>query len=339
MRPYPTALFVVLLLSTGCWTNTPNDVVVYTALDSEFSTPIFTDFTAATGITVRAKFDTESTKTVGLVQAILAERDRPRCDVFWNNEILNTLRLRRKGLLEAYVPPVAQAYPPMYRSPQGLWHGFAARARVLIVNTDVVPEDRRPQSIGDLADPKWRGQTAIAKPLFGTTATHAACLFAFWGEPEARRFFHRLKANQVQILSGNKQVALSVAAGRTAFGLTDTDDAIIEQEKGMPVAILYPDQGEDQMGTLFIPNTLAIIRGGPHPQAARRLIDYLLAPAVEGKLAAGPSAQIPLNPGVRAQLRVETPRTIRAMQVDFERAAEAWDTAARFLRDEFTGGK
>ena len=91
-------------------------------------------------------------------------------------------------------------------------------------------------------------------------------------------------------------MALSVAAGQLAFGLTDTDDAIEEVENGRPVAIVYPDQGEGQIGTLVIPNTLAIIKGSPNPEAARRLVDYLLSPAVEAKLAQGPSAQIPLHP-------------------------------------------
>jgi iron(III) transport system substrate-binding protein len=314
-------------------------VIVYTALDSEFSEPIFDDFTAETGVAVRAKFDTESTKTVGLTQAILAEQRRPRCDLFWNNEILNTLRLQERGLLDAYHPPIADSYPAMYRSAEGFWHGFAARARVLIVNTDLVPEAERPQSIRDLTESKWRAKAAVAKPLFGTTATHAACLFAHWGDERAKGFFRELKANEVRILSGNRQVALSVGAGQLAFGLTDTDDAIIEVEKGMPVEIVYPDQGDDGLGTLFIPNTLAIIRGGPHPDAARRLVDYLLSAEVEAKLASGPSAQIPLNPAVDVKLRVETPRTVKSMQVDFDAAARHWDATAAFLREEFTGGQ
>jgi iron(III) transport system substrate-binding protein len=324
-----------LLAPTGCWRDAGRTVVVYTALDSEFSEPIFADFRAATGIRVLPKFDTESTKTVGLTQAIIAERDRPRCDVFWNNEILNTLRLEEQGLLEPYRSPAAETYPAQFRSPDGLWYGFAARARVLLVNTDLVPENERPASIDDLADPKWRGRAAMAKPLAGTTATHAACLFACRGPDQAKAFFEKLKANDVRILSGNKQVALRVAAGQVAFGLTDTDDAIIEVEKGFPVAIVYPDQAEGKPGTLFIPNTLAIVRGAANPEAARSLVDYLLGAGAEARLAAGPSAQIPLSSATPAETRVETPRTIRAMEVDFEAAAANWDAAATFLRDEF----
>lgn len=329
---------ILLLILPGCWSSSGREVVVYTALDSEFSQPIFDDFTAATGIAVRPKFDSESTKTVGLAEAVLAERNRPRCDVFWNNEILNTLRLQRQGLLEAYDSPIGQYYPDEFRSPDGYWYGFAARARVLIVNTKLVSEAERPKSIVDLTDPKWKGRCGMAKPLFGTTATHAACLFAAWGDEKAKDYFKQIKANDVRILSGNKQVALAVGGGQLAFGITDTDDAVIELEKGLPIAIVYPDQAPDGLGTLFIPNTVAIIRGCPNLKNARRLVDYLLSPAVEAKLAQGESAQIPLNKQVDVKTRLQMPKTIKPMQVDFSAAAEKWDAAAQFLRDEFTGG-
>jgi iron(III) transport system substrate-binding protein len=338
--PPLVVLTALLAAAVGCAPSPgENSVVVYTALDSEFSQPILQAFTQRTGIAALPKFDAESTKTVGLTQEIMAEARRPRCDVFWNNEILNTLRLERQGLLAVYRSPAAEAYPAVWRSPTGTWHSFAARARILIVNAELVAEADRPTSIHDLADPRWKGRAAIAKPLFGTTATHAACLFASQGPDAAQKFFRDLKANDVRILAGNKQVAQAVAAGQLAFGLTDTDDAIVEIEAGRPVAIVYPDQGEGELGTLFIPNTLAIIKGCPHPDQARRLVDYLLQPEVEERLAEGPSAQIPLNPAVKGRLRVETPQTVRPMEVDFAAAAAHWDAAAAFIHEEFAAAE
>jgi iron(III) transport system substrate-binding protein len=232
------------------------------------------------------------------------------------------------------VPPAAAEFPAQFRSPNGLWHGFAARARVLIVNTDLVTEDDRPKSVEDLADPQWNDRAGIAKPLFGTTASHVACLFAYWGDDRAMEFFTKVKDN-ARIMSGNKAVAEAVGKGHLAFGLTDTDDAIIEKDAGRPVEIVYPDQHEGGMGTLFIPNTLAVIRGGPNPGSAHKLIDYLLRPQIEVLLAEGRSAQIPLHPQAEAELRVQTPRTVRPMEVDFRAAADRWDTAYEFLSREF----
>ena len=339
-RGYASILLSCLLL-VGCG-KPSKEVVVYAALDREFSEPVLREFTQQTQIKTLGKYDLESTKTVGLTQAIISEARRPRCDVFWNNEILNTLRLEEHGLLEVYRSPQAEHYPEPFRSPNGTWYGFAARARVLIVNTRLVDEEQLPKSIRDLASPRYQKRTAIAKPLFGTTATHAACLFAAWGDEEAKAFFLALRKNEVQILGGNKQVAEAVAAGNLAFGLTDTDDAIIEVEKGSPVKIVYPDRGTDELGTLFIPNTLAIIKDCPHPAEARRLVDYLLSDAVEETLAKGASAQIPLNnralpaeQQVQLKPRVETPRTVKAMKVDFAAAAQRWDDVAKFINEQF----
>jgi iron(III) transport system substrate-binding protein len=329
----PLLLSCVVLLLMGC--DKQPEVVVYAALDREFSEPVLNAFTAQTKIKTLGKYDLESTKTVGLTQALISEASRPRCDVFWNNEILNTLRLEERGLLEVYRSPQAEHYPELFRSPNGTWHGFAARARILIVNTSLVDAADMPKSIHDLANPKYQKRTALAKPLFGTTATHAACLFAAWGNDEAKAFFLKLRRNEVQVLGGNKQVAEAVAAGNIAFGLTDTDDAIIEVEKGSPVKIIYPDRGNDELGTLFIPNTLAIIKGCPHPAEAKQLVDYLLSAEVEETLAKGASAQIPLNSQVKLKPRVETPQTVKAMAVDFAAAAKRWDDAAKFINEQF----
>src|SRR4030043_1766057 len=68
-------------------------VVIYTSVDQVYSEPILKEFEKKTGIRVKAKYDVEAVKTVGLINAIIAERGSPRCDVLWNNEIINTIIL------------------------------------------------------------------------------------------------------------------------------------------------------------------------------------------------------------------------------------------------------
>src|SRR3954466_7920626 len=162
-----TVLLLVGIFVAGCTSDRRPVVVVYSALDREFAEPVLKDFEKQSGIRALPKYDDESTKTVGLTNAILQEAGRPRCDAFWNNEILNTVRLQEKGLLEAYHSPAGDIYPPMYRAADGTWHGFAARARILIVNTKLVGEGERPKSIYDLLDPKWKGRIGIARPIAG----------------------------------------------------------------------------------------------------------------------------------------------------------------------------
>src|SRR5262249_55732564 len=104
-----------------------------------------------------------------------------------------------------------------------------------------------------------------------------------------------------------------------------------------PVAIIYPDRGEGDLGTLFIPNTVALVKGAPHPKAAGALADYLLSPDVESALAKGPSAQIPLNPKTPAVPRLETPKTVHALDVALSATDTMWDTLPAFVAEALGG--
>lgn len=77
---------VLLILLPGCkGKNTPQqEVVVYTSLDKVFSQPILEAFEKETGITVKAVYDSEAAKTTGMVNRLIAEKNSPRADVFWN---------------------------------------------------------------------------------------------------------------------------------------------------------------------------------------------------------------------------------------------------------------
>ena len=333
-------LFLVLL--SGCGRD-KSRVVLYCAQDQEFAEGLLADFTKSTGINAVPKFDTEADKSVSLYVELVKEKDRPRCGVFWNNEILSTIRLQQQGLLEPYSSPSAKGLPEWAKAADGTWHAFAERARILIVNTELVPENERPRSLLELTEPRWKGKVVMARPQFGTSATQAACLFAALGEDAAKQFYRDLKANGVHIVPGNKQVAEWVTAGKAPgghavlVGITDTDDAIEEVQDGKRVAIVFPDQDEKQPGTLFIPNTLALIKGGPNPEGGRKLIDFLLSEETEKRLAEGGSHQFPLHAGVAAKLPAALQPALKArrMKVDYTKAAGLWDEVQTFLRNEF----
>ena len=330
------AVFILSMVA-GCMSRSESHVVVYSALDEDFSSPILQAFErrGENQTEVVAKFDVESTKTVGLVNRIIAENDQPVCDVFWNNEILHTVRLQKLGLLKPHDWKLPGNYPADMVAADGTWCGFAARARILMINKDVIANrEDYPTSVEDLADPKWKDQCGMARPLFGTTATHFAVLKEKLGEEKAIEFLENIRDNAV-ILSGNKQVAIAVASGQLAWGLTDTDDAIIEKDHGEPIEIIYPDQEPSQLGTLRIPNTLAILKTAPHPVAASLLADYLTEPNTEDRLAMGNSSQIPLHPESKYPPRVLPSTPVRWMMVDFEAAGDDWESWASRLQDIF----
>ncbi len=316
---------------SSCAPERANEVVVYCALDLEFAELILADFTRETGIHVRLNSDNEITKTVGLANQIKLEKEHPKADVFWNNEIVNTIRLKQFGCLEPYVSPAAADIPPQLKDAEGWWTGFAARARVFIVNRDRCPAGEDPQSWRDYLVPARKGQWAIAKPIAGTTASHLAVLFETQGEAAAKEWWLGLRRNDTALLTGNGHVMKSVRAGEFAYGFTDTDDYRVAELDGYKVACVYPDQGEGEIGCLVIPNTISRVKGGPNGDNARRFIDYVLSKETERKLAHCPSAQIPVRADVPAPPHVRRLESLKVMAVDFERAASRFDAAQEWL--------
>ena len=327
-----SACAVLVGMLAACGRGAP-EVVVYTSVDQVFSEPVCREFERQSGIAVRAIFDTEETKSTGVVNRIIAEAAAPRADVFWSGDPVRPFLLVRRGLVAPYASPEAASIPTGFRAADGTWTGEAARARVLLVNKARVPDGEMPSSLRDLADPRWKGATAIANPLFGTTTMHVAALFAAWGDEEARRFLEALRQNDVRVAGSNGEVRRLVVAGEVAWGLTDTDDANEALEEGAPVEVVYPDQ--DGLGVLVMPTSVVLLRGGPHPAAGRKLVDFLLSPDVEGRLARS-AAHMPLRGGVPVPPGGRSIEDLRAMQVDYGQLGEVMERVQPWLR-EWTG--
>ena len=153
-----SCLVLLLFALVNCRDNkTEQDqVVIYTSLDKVFSEPILKAFERQTGIKVLDVYDSEATKTTGLVNRLIAEKNNPRADVFWNSEIGRTIVLKQKGVLTSYISPSANDIPPQFKDPDGYWTGFAARCRILIYNTDLLKEADLSNSIFELTQAGWK---------------------------------------------------------------------------------------------------------------------------------------------------------------------------------------
>ena len=159
------------------------EVVIYTSVDQIFSQPILSEYEELSGVNVKVVFDVEAAKTTGLVNRLIAERNRPKCDVFWNSEIGKTILLRQKDILSSYKSPSAADIPSLFQDQDHFWTGFASRARVLVYNSDLLKESEVPKSIFELTEPQWKGKVAMAYPLFGTTRhTHGSHVQRTWRE-------------------------------------------------------------------------------------------------------------------------------------------------------------
>lgn len=311
------------------------EVTVYCSCDEPYADPVLKRVGAAAGITVKTVYDTEASKSTGLAARLLAEKDRPRADLFWSSEVLQMVRLADAGVLEPFRPSSAADIPDSFKDPRGRWTGFSGRFRVIVSNTNLVPDP--PHGLLALCSSRWEGQTAMANPLFGTTATEAAALFQTWGAKRAQSFFRARARFGTRIVAGNSMAAEECAAGRIWVAQTDTDDAFIRIDRGAPLRMEFPDQTELGAGAVLVPNTVGLVVGSKNPEAARRFIEMLVAADTEMQLAESPARQLPLRPLPLARLpeKVRPLARVKAMELNYAQLAAQFDQISSFLRDCF----
>lgn len=309
--------------------STPRTVTIYVSTDRVFSEPILREYQRRSGVVVNTVYDTEETKSTGLANRLLAERNRPQADVFWSNEPVRTLVLKSRNVLASYRSPQAEGIPAALVDPEGYWTGFSARIRVIAYNTKLVKAEDAPSSVFDLTNATWKGQVAIADPRFGSTSFHVAALYALVGDEKVDAFFRALKENQVRIVDGNSAVRDLVVRGDVKVGLTDTDDVNVAIEQGQPIAMVLPDK--DGLGVPVMPNMVSLIANAPHPDEGRALIDYLLSADVERMLAQSEAVQIPLHAGVPGPKNIPSIDSFKPMTLDYAKAASRVEDATQRL--------
>lgn len=325
-----TVLTLLCTLS-GCGDNksgATGTVVIYTSVDQEFAEPLLREFTRQNGLRVDAIYDTEAGKTSGFLRRIQREAERPRCDVWWSSEVFGTVELATAGLLEPYESAAAADIPRAWRDAAGRFTCIAARARVLAYDPRRTSADRLPRTWRDLRSSPTLPKIALANPFFGTTRGHVGAMFAAWGNDDGREVLRQLRAAKVLIADGNAQTVRLVAAGSADLCVTDTDDVWSAQARGESLTPVFLPLDETH-GPVWIPNSVALVRGAPHAAAARRLVDFLVGEATERAMAASASRNVPVRPALRKALGIsEEPQP-----PDYDGVARALPTAMDAVRE------
>lgn len=272
--------------SQGKDSDSANEVVVYTSVDQVYSSKIFKMFEEKTGIKVKPLYDAEASKAVGLKKRLIAEMRHPRADLFWNSEPLQALILAEKGVFSSYRPPnIEKLYPSkdLYDADNHLWFGIGGRMRVIVVNPQIMHPSRYPKSLDELWSGSLNGGVVLSYPFAGTALSHFSALYSRLGKKRFLQLAEKIKRDDTAFVAGNSVVMESVASGEYSAGLTDTDDVLSGLRRKKDVKALCYDQ--DGHGNFLLYGTVSMVKGGPNPQNAEKLIDFLLSPGTELALA------------------------------------------------------
>ena len=254
--------WVLLVLLVGCGSKR-DSLTIYTSQDQVYAEPILRDFEKQSGIKIRAIYDSEAVKTVGLVNRLIFEKNNPQCDLFWNNEELRTRQLATKGVLNTSMRIEV----------------FGTRTRQWVWNTNQISMASIPKDLFTLTNAHWRSKVAIALPLFGSTSTHFQILRQKWGKERWEQWCRGLIANDVITVDGNSVVVQLVGRGEVALGITDSDDIRAGLKNQLPIA------GKSIVEDGFIiRNSIGYIAGSPFQNLSKRLAEYLQSNSVKDSL-------------------------------------------------------
>ncbi len=259
-------------------------MTLYTSVDEPFVRPLIRRFHDRTGITVALVTDAEASKTAGLAEKVIAEKAHPNADVYWGNEPFHTINMIGQGVFTPHSSPTGSDIRDRWKDKAGFYQTIGLRARMIVVSTR--KEDGALTSlihgVKDLANPALKGRIGMSNPAFGTASGQVAAWYLAWGDKPADDFLRSLNANGILLLGGNSIVVDQVANGGIVAGFTDNDDIANGKADNQPVDAVTLAAGTQD--ALLMPTTIAAVRGGPCPDAATKLIDFLMDPAVEREL-------------------------------------------------------
>ncbi|MCU0711409.1 MAG: extracellular solute-binding protein [Pirellula sp.] len=339
-----SALLILLTLSLGCSTKYENQVVISVDAKQTYASPILASFTR--------QFPQDEFQVVKRNLSLgfyentsqpneASESMNPEGDVVWDSDLLRTIQRQTQGLLKARKWTISRDWPDSFRASDGSWVAFAARARVLLINDQVIDPAAIPSSICDLGSPQWKDQCGIASLDSPSVRAHLAIIAAYCDSIKPapnqalsisndkqtldfEKWLDRLSQN-TKIYNDEKQVALAVARGEIHWAIVDSDEAVALQDQNETIRIAFPDQADDGFGTVLIPNTVSVLASAKNPKVAGRLADFLVSNEVEARLTISDSATIPLNPTPKELSRLLKGLDIKWAKIQLEDLPNAWE--------------
>ena len=294
-RPLLGLASALALAAGGCGFGTGSgetDLVVYSGRSEALVKPILDDFAEETKLNVSVRF----ADTTELAGTVLEEGDRPRADVFIGQDAGALARLGEEGRLAPYS---AARVRREFRSDDGTWTGLSARARVLIANTEALPEAERPKSVFELVEPRWKGKVASPNATNASWLGFVSEMRIKEGDAVTRRWLRGMKRNGLAVLGSHTDVRNAVGSGEFELGLVNHYYVELEKREGSPVEAVYTDQAPGDFGVVINAASGGILKGTKHPREAKRLMDYLLQPEVQREFA-GRNFEYPVVEGVDA---------------------------------------
>ena len=234
---------------------------------------------------------------------IAAERESGKilADVLWTSEVPDFYQLKQQGLLQPYTPTEIKALVNPLPDYDGSFTAVRLGTLGIAYNTRVIKDP--PKTWQDLAKPQFKGAYGIANPALSGTAYMSVALL---GQQFGWSYFEGLRANGAKMGKGSGQVVDDTASGDLVASLAVDYITLDKVDKGATIALVYPPE------MLVIPSPIAIFKGSPNVEAAKKFVDFLLSK--EGQTIVANEGTLPVRTDVKTPERYKLPSADEAIK-------------------------
>lgn len=336
-------LLVTVLLTTlvaGCGGGGSNSqpaakqnlkLTLYCGLMEDHMVTAMKEFEKDTGIKVEA-VRMSSGEILGRINA---EKNNPKASVWWGGPADGFIEAKSNGLLEKYVSPNAAKIPAQFKDAEGYWTGIYIGYLGFSSNAKLLAEKglQPPKSWEDLLKPELKGQVTIANPgSSGTAYTMLATLVQIMGEDKAMDYMKKLNGQIKTYQKSGTAPARMAGQGETTVGVTFLHDAIKYREEGMKDLVL----SAPVEGTGYEIGAVAVIKGGPDQEAAKKFVDWALSKKAQELGQSTGSYQFLTNPEAQPPKQADELKNTKLINYDINwagqnrsRLVEKWNNAIK----------
>ena len=255
-------------------------------------------------------------------------------DVLITNSQVRIEAARALGLFEPYDAGVARAYEPWLRAADYGWLSFTAWPRSVMVNRQVLPDPKSwPTRMEDFTTERFRNKVALARIGDETTVSQLSAVRVAKGDKYAFELFERMLSNGLRnSYASNKDTRDRLIPDKNAVALVNSSNIHVFFMEGNPVGEAWTDQESGGMGTHVEAHVVAVVRDAPHPDGARRFVDWLLSVEPQTILARM-YGETPVNPNA-VHGAVRPLSEIRRIDVPLAKVAALRESTRNYLKSK-----
>ncbi len=215
-----------------------------------------------------------------ILERVTVERNRPQADLWWGASHTTFQTAADDNLLAQFRPTWADKVPVSARDQNDRWFGTYETPQVIAYNSEAVTAADAPRDWDDVLDPKWRDKVLIRNPNPSDTmrAIFGAMIWRFYKDTNSPDrgydWLRKLDANVHEYTADGTLMMQKLARREGLITLWDMPDVrLYKEQKNFPVGYNVPASG-----TPVVTDGIAIIRGAPNEEEAKRFYEFVTTP-------------------------------------------------------------